>query len=31
VERHYDHRTPAMALGLADHAWSWGEFLLRRG
>jgi IS1 family transposase len=25
--RRYDPRTPAMALGLADHPWSWTEFL----
>jgi hypothetical protein len=23
----YDRRTPAMALGLTDHRWSWQEFL----
>jgi hypothetical protein len=27
AEHHYDHRTPAMALALADHAWAWEEFL----
>jgi hypothetical protein len=25
--RRYDRRTPAMALGLTDHRWSWQEFL----
>ena len=25
--RRYDPRTPAMALGLADHRWTWTEFL----
>jgi IS1 family transposase len=25
--RRYRRRTPAMAIGLADHAWSWEEFL----
>ena len=25
--RRYDRRTPAMALGLPDHLWSWEEFL----
>ena len=25
--RRYDQRTPAMALKLADHRWSWQEFL----
>jgi len=25
--RRYERRTPAMALGLADHRWSWQEFL----
>lgn len=24
----YDSRSPAMALGLSDHVWSWKEFLL---
>jgi IS1 family transposase len=28
--RRYDRRTPAMALGLADHPWSWAEFLTAR-
>jgi len=28
IERRcYDRRTPAMALGLADHVWTWTEFL----
>ena len=26
-DRHYDQRTPAMALGLTDHRWTWTEFL----
>ena len=26
-DRRYQQRTPAMALGLADHPWSWPEFL----
>jgi IS1 family transposase len=26
--RRYDRRTPAMAIGLADHMWTWTEFLL---
>jgi hypothetical protein len=26
-QRRYDQRTPAMALGLSDHPWSWPEFL----
>ena len=25
--RRYDQRTPAMALGLTDHRWTWVEFL----
>ena len=25
--RRYDQRTPAMALGLTDHCWTWAEFL----
>lgn len=25
-DRRYQRRTPAMALGLADHPWSWPEF-----
>lgn len=25
--RHYERRTPAMAIGLADHCWCWQEFL----
>ena len=25
--RHYERRTPAMAIGLADHCWCWREFL----
>ena len=29
-DRRYDHRTPAMALGLTDHRWSWAEFLTTR-
>jgi hypothetical protein len=28
--RRYDQRTPAMALGLADHRWTWTEFLSMR-
>lgn len=28
--RRYQQRTPAMALGLTDHQWSWQEFLLYR-
>ena len=28
--RRYDQRTPAMATGLTDHAWTWREFLLKR-
>ena len=26
----YRRRTPAMAIGLADHVWSWEEFLTFR-
>jgi IS1 family transposase len=26
-ERSYDQRTPAMAIGLTDHRWTWREFL----
>ena len=26
-DRSYDQRTPAMAIGLTDHAWTWREFL----
>jgi len=26
----YRRRTPAMAIGLTDHVWSWTEFLTRR-
>jgi hypothetical protein len=29
--RRYDQRTPAMALGLTDHAWTWTEFMVARG
>jgi hypothetical protein len=25
--RRYERRSPAMAIGLADHVWSWAEFL----
>ena len=25
--RYYERRTPAMAIGLTDHRWSWREFL----
>jgi IS1 family transposase len=25
--RYYERRTPAMAIGLSDHRWSWPEFL----
>ena len=25
--RRYERRSPAMALGLTDHVWSWDEFL----
>ena len=28
--RRYDRRTPAMALGLADHPWTWPEFFTAR-
>ena len=28
--RRYRRRTPAMAIGLADHVWSWEEFLTFR-
>ncbi|MDB4949050.1 MAG: hypothetical protein JWM27_1699 [Gemmatimonadetes bacterium] len=27
--RTYQHRSPAMALGLTDHVWVWTEFLTR--
>lgn len=27
-ERRYTRRSPAMAIGLTDHVWSWEEFLL---
>ncbi len=27
---HYHAKTPAMAIGLTDHVWSWAEFLLFR-
>jgi hypothetical protein len=27
VGRYYQWRTPAMAIGLTDHCWSWPEFL----
>jgi hypothetical protein len=27
VGRYYQRRTPAMAIGLSDHRWSWPEFL----
>jgi IS1 family transposase len=26
--RRYQHRSPAMAVGLTDHIWSWDEFLM---
>ena len=26
-DRRYDQRTPAMALGLTDHRWTWTAFL----
>jgi hypothetical protein len=26
----YRRRTPAMAIGITDHVWSWSEFLVRR-
>jgi IS1 family transposase len=29
--RRYDQRTPAMAIGLTDHAWTWTEFMMTRG
>ena len=29
--RCYDQRTPAMAIGLTDHAWTWTEFMMTRG
>jgi len=28
--RRYRHRSPAMAIGLTDHVWSWEEFLTYR-
>lgn len=28
--RRYERRSPAMAIGLTDHLWSWREFLTRR-
>lgn len=28
--RRYQPRTPAMAIGLTDHVWTWEEFLSRR-
>lgn len=28
--RRYERRTPAMAIGLTDHRWSWREFLTTR-
>jgi hypothetical protein len=28
VGRRYHQRTPALALGLTDHIWSWSEFLI---
>ena len=28
--RRYHRRTPAMAIGLTDHIWSWEEFLTHR-
>lgn len=28
--RRYDQRTPAMAIGLTDHAWTWSEILIKR-
>jgi hypothetical protein len=28
--RRYDQRTPAMAIGLTDHAWTWRELMLTR-
>jgi hypothetical protein len=30
VSHRYQQRTPAMALHLTDHQWSWQEFLLYR-
>jgi hypothetical protein len=30
IGRRYDQRTPAMAIGLTDHAWTWREFLMTR-
>jgi hypothetical protein len=29
--RRYDRRTPGMAIGLTDHAWTWTEFLMTSG
>jgi len=29
--RRYDQRTPAMAIGLTDHVWTWADVLLMRG
>ncbi len=29
--RRYDQRTPAMAIGLTDHTWTWTEFMMTRG
>ena len=26
--RRYDRRTPVMAIGLADHIWTWTEYLI---
>jgi IS1 family transposase len=31
VGRRHDQRTPAMAIGLTDHVWTWTEFLTMRG
>jgi hypothetical protein len=28
--RRYDQRTPAMAIGLTDHAWTWCELMMTR-
>lgn len=28
--RRYDQRTPAIAIGLTDHAWTWTEFIMTR-
>jgi IS1 family transposase len=28
--RYYERRTPAMAIGLTDHRWSWQEFLTKK-